>query len=942
MAGNLYEQGYYETGSASVTQGQTVVTGQGTAWSQIVRPADDFGKHVGMPVPIASVDSDTQITLAFPWPGPTQAAAPYRVSFTPYYVNYRQALLEIGQLLVSGNVSALASLVGAANRIPMFTGPGALTLLSKEELTNGVYFDVLVDNLAGRAAYDLENTGFTVFVADVGDGRSAIYTKSSAASADWSDPAYITGPKGATGHEAYVYIGYASDAAGADFTTAYNPALDYIAILASEVEIPAPSAEDFAGLWFNYKGEKGDTGEAGADWLTGAADPAPGDGFDGDLYLQTGDGATGFLGDVWQKSAGTWVVVSNIRGAAGSGTGDVIGPNGGVGNGELVLFDGPTGKGIKGSGKTLGDFAPAVPSLGVYSNANPIYIAHRNQAQLYPDQSLGAFREFAKSPVVGALECDVRQLSDGTLVCFHDFTLDRITTSTGSVEALTEAQFRALRIDAENWHGSNIPDGSTTVVFADALKEFNGKKPFMIEVKTAGAGQAVADALVAAGIPKGQAVISSVNLSDVTPSMAAGYEGMALANDDSIIAAAQSAGVQWVALRDNENDAEVAAWVSTGFKVVMWTVHRRYRRDHLLGLGVVGFYTDDCEYLARDEPIYTADQFREGTWMPGMLAQHEAFEATRRGRFFGGGWGASVEADPHPGPGLFVLQGWACPVVENPSTDSFTFEAELVFIGSSLPGTGSWAGIALADSAMKDQQVLDGGASSDFPSPASEKIWNCLFRQTGQLDIYKRTGPSVTREARTETAEISPGTSFNVRVIVTPASIRTHRVSPDGVVLGEAMVADGDYRGAYIHLGVRSASEWLVKNVKVALGEAAARPVGGARSPFIVEQGEAADSRYIKWSDGRLDVWCESVSLTASEAVGNVYRSPSVTYVNFPVPFVGRVYCSSGYLYTGGASGWEAITYGPGDNAAAIGVRIYGHSSSAEGKVVIHATGRWR
>ena len=128
MAGDLYEQGYYSSGSASITQGQTVVTGQGTAWLQIVRPADDFGKHVGMPVPIASVDSDTQITLAYPWPGPTQTAEPYRISFTPYHVAYRQALQEIGQLLSSGNVSALAELVGAAGTFPIFTGAGAMDL----------------------------------------------------------------------------------------------------------------------------------------------------------------------------------------------------------------------------------------------------------------------------------------------------------------------------------------------------------------------------------------------------------------------------------------------------------------------------------------------------------------------------------------------------------------------------------------------------------------------------------------------------------------------------------------------------------------------------------------------------------------------------------------------------------------------------------------------
>lgn len=140
----LYQSGFYNTGTASIAQGQTVVTGQGTAWLQAVRSADDFGKHVGRPIPIASVDSDTQITLAYPWPGPTQAAAPYRISFTPYHVAYRQALQEIGKLLASGNVSALADLEGAAGKVPLFTGPGVLDLMnilpvqdSSEDVQNG-------------------------------------------------------------------------------------------------------------------------------------------------------------------------------------------------------------------------------------------------------------------------------------------------------------------------------------------------------------------------------------------------------------------------------------------------------------------------------------------------------------------------------------------------------------------------------------------------------------------------------------------------------------------------------------------------------------------------------------------------------------------------------------------------------------------------------------
>ena len=62
---------------------------------------------------------------------------------------------------------------------------------------------------------------------------------------------------GAPGADAYVYIAYASDSIGTDFTNTFDPNLDYIAIKNTTVQIPAPVAADFAGLWKKYKGEPG-------------------------------------------------------------------------------------------------------------------------------------------------------------------------------------------------------------------------------------------------------------------------------------------------------------------------------------------------------------------------------------------------------------------------------------------------------------------------------------------------------------------------------------------------------------------------------------------------------------------------------------------------------------------------------------------------------------
>jgi len=53
---------------------------------------------------------------------------------------------------------------------------------------------------------------------------------------------------GAPGQSAFVYIAYASDDGGTDFTMTFNPDLDYIAIRSTTAAIPFPNASNFTGL----------------------------------------------------------------------------------------------------------------------------------------------------------------------------------------------------------------------------------------------------------------------------------------------------------------------------------------------------------------------------------------------------------------------------------------------------------------------------------------------------------------------------------------------------------------------------------------------------------------------------------------------------------------------------------------------------------------------
>lgn len=187
----------YSAGTVSITAGTTALVGAGGAnWlGADIQPGDTFLVQNLVAVVAAVVDA-THITLASNWTGTTLAAAPYRIRYQPDGSRYSAAARDLIDQLGNGNVLALSGLTGALDEIPIFTGAGAMTTISRINLTQGVDVDAKVETLAARTAYDGSTTGFSVLVADVGDGRSAIYFKVSNTSGDWSDPAYLTGPNG--------------------------------------------------------------------------------------------------------------------------------------------------------------------------------------------------------------------------------------------------------------------------------------------------------------------------------------------------------------------------------------------------------------------------------------------------------------------------------------------------------------------------------------------------------------------------------------------------------------------------------------------------------------------------------------------------------------------------------------------------------------------------
>ncbi len=114
------------------------------------------------------------------------------------------------------------------------------------------------------------------------------------------------------------------------------------------------------------------------------------------------------------------------------------------------------------------------------SEGGVIVAAHRGgDTPGYAENAIATFTHtVSQAPV--ALEIDVRRAKDGTLVLMHDETLERTTTGTGPVYALTGAEITALTLQDDT--GAEL-QGQHPPTLREALDWAAGKTILELDVK---------------------------------------------------------------------------------------------------------------------------------------------------------------------------------------------------------------------------------------------------------------------------------------------------------------------------------------------------------------------------------------------------------------------------------------------------------------------------
>lgn len=405
----------------------------------------------------------------------------------------------------------------------------------------------------------------------------------------------------------------------------------------------------------------------------------------------------------------------------------------------------------------------------------PFVIAHRGGAHVYPENTLDAYIGCVANGML-VIEQDLHELADGSLVCMHDETVDRTTSSTGNVSDYHASAWQKLVVDASSYMTVGYKD-TRPPFFEEVLQQFGNKVIYAPECKNYDISQKVVDTVLRHGL-KDNVIIQSFDLDSLAPAVAAGMKTLYLTN----VTAAQmikDAGITYVGVSSTgATDSYVASLVAVGLKPVVYTIQSRYEWDLWKAKGCVACFSDDPLWTSGiDTHKRTTDPFKHLTWYHGQLNSFgtKGGFLTSPARW---GWGSQSNN--------FVLQGWGCPIES--TTYSITFSVKYEHIVA----TSNWASIVVCS-------PIDFFADS---GNALSKGYNIYIRATGEMNISLVQNNGFTAKGFKATEAITQGQTATFRVDVTPTSITITRT--DTATQYNLSTNDTTFRGPYFFFGTKS------------------------------------------------------------------------------------------------------------------------------------------
>lgn len=408
----------------------------------------------------------------------------------------------------------------------------------------------------------------------------------------------------------------------------------------------------------------------------------------------------------------------------------------------------------------------------------PIYIAHRGAANIFPENTLEAFQGCLAlgNPFI---EMDVQTLADGSLGVMHDTTVDRTTDKTGRVDDYSAMGFRNLKIDV-------LPSykAVTAPLFEDVVATLGKAAIYCPESKDRKSVPKIVETLKRYDL-KEYSLIQSFDIDDLQYAIDEGFETLFL-TDSYSPGEIKARGINYVGVSTTASDSYIQSCIENGLKVLVYTVNRRYVRDEYLAKGISGFFTDDPFYLAGTVATQRHDPFQSQTFDHGMIAcpAVSQYHNGLRGEFKAPdkfGWYTPKLGDDFLS---FCLQGWAGVLPHN-----FTLNAKIILEESAY--NSAWASIAFCTTT----DYWD-----DENSTGLSRGYHLLLRENGNLQLYRRDGDVAYIIGEVTTNSWEEGQTAEISIQVTQYEIIVKRIDTNQ----QFAVQDTIYRNGYLHLGRRA------------------------------------------------------------------------------------------------------------------------------------------